>query len=78
MGRPFSVSSSMAAWRLRFEAALAVDLDRLDHDLVAHVADLLDPLDPVVGQLGDVHQAVLAGRISTKAPKLMIRTTLPW
>src|SRR5437870_288705 len=44
------------------EPALAVDLDRLDHDLVADVAHLLNPLDAVAGELGDVNQAVLAGQ----------------
>src|SRR5207248_6691984 len=44
------------------EPALAVDLDRLDHDLVADVADLFHPLHAVVGELGDVHEAVLAGK----------------
>src|SRR5213082_3822584 len=41
------------------QPALAVDLGRLDHDLVAHVRDLLRPLDAVVGELGDVHETVL-------------------
>src|SRR5450759_2152639 len=41
------------------EAALAVDLRRLDHDLVADVSHLFRPLDTVVGQLRDMHQAVL-------------------
>src|SRR5437660_839549 len=41
------------------EPALAVDLDRLDGDLVADVADLLDPLHAVVGELGEVDEAVL-------------------
>src|SRR5438876_895509 len=42
------------------EPALAVDLDRLDHYLVADVADLFHPLDAVVGELGDVDQAILS------------------
>src|SRR6266480_4945520 len=42
------------------EAALAVDLDSFDHDLVADVADLFDALHAVVGELGDVNQAILA------------------
>src|SRR5438309_1889250 len=41
------------------EPTLAVDLDRLDHDLVADVAHLLDALYPMVGELGDVDQSVL-------------------
>src|SRR2546430_1622254 len=41
------------------EPALAVDLDGLDHDLVPDVADLLDALDAVVGELGDVDEPVL-------------------
>src|SRR5205807_6775543 len=36
------------------EAPLAVDLGRLDDDLVADVSNLFDALDAVVGQLGDV------------------------
>src|SRR5882724_3211344 len=36
------------------EPALAVDLDCLDHDLVADVGHFLGPLDTVVGQLRDV------------------------
>src|SRR6266576_4968227 len=43
------------------EPALAVDLDRLHHDLVADVAHLFDALHPMVGELRDVDQAVLAG-----------------
>src|SRR5438105_1672702 len=39
------------------EAALAVDLDRLDHYLVADVAYLFHAFDAVVRELGDVHQA---------------------
>src|SRR5207248_11050356 len=41
------------------EPALAVDLDRLDHDLVAVVEQLLDALYPMVGELRDVDQSVL-------------------
>src|SRR4029077_7764951 len=37
------------------QPALAVDLGRLDHDLVAHVGDLLGPLDAVVCQLRHVY-----------------------
>src|SRR5713101_2406063 len=44
------------------EPALAVDLGRLDHDLVTDVGHLLNSVDPVVGELGDVHQAVLVGK----------------
>src|SRR5438094_2755923 len=44
------------------EAALAVDLDRLDHYLVADVAYLFHAFDAVVRELGDVHQAVLVGQ----------------
>src|SRR5438309_1847218 len=44
----------------QIEPALAVDLDRLDHYLVADVADLFHPLDAVVGELGDVDQAILS------------------
>src|SRR5713226_965021 len=43
------------------EPALAVDLGRLDDDLVTDVGHLLNPLDPMVGELGDVHQAILVG-----------------
>src|SRR5262249_14228763 len=44
------------------EPALAVDLGRLDHDLVADVDDLLHALHAVVGQARDVDQAVLVGQ----------------
>src|SRR5450759_176260 len=44
------------------EAALAVDLGRLDHDLISDVGHFLNPLDPMVGELGDVHEAVLVGQ----------------
>src|SRR5260370_39114352 len=43
------------------ETTLAVDLGRLDDDLVTDVGHLLHPLDPMVGELGDVHQPVLVG-----------------
>src|SRR5713101_3241755 len=43
------------------EPALAVDLGCLDDDLVTDVGYLLDPLDPMVGELGDVHQPILVG-----------------
>src|SRR3981081_1667907 len=35
-----------------------VDADHLDHHLVALFEDVGDGLDPLVGQLGDVNQAV--------------------
>src|SRR5438445_2727856 len=44
----------------QIEPALAVDLDRLDDYIVADVAHLFHPLDAVVGELGDVDQAVLS------------------
>ena len=39
-------------------AAVQVDVDDLDEDLVAHLHDLLGNLHVAVGQLGDVHQAL--------------------
>src|SRR6476646_2114509 len=39
-------------------AAVQVDVDDLDKDLVAHLDDLLRDLHVPVGQLGDVHQAL--------------------
>src|SRR5438445_10426715 len=51
------LDSGLAA---QVEPALAVDLDRLHHDLVADVAHLFHSLDPVVGELGDVDEAVLS------------------
>ena len=41
--------------------ALLVDLGDLDPHHVAHLAGVLHLLDALVGQLGDMHQAVLAG-----------------
>src|SRR3712207_6349822 len=62
------------AGELNLVALLA---DALDHDLlpllefVAHVADA------VLGDLGDVQQASVPGKISTKAPKSTMRETVP-
>jgi hypothetical protein len=58
-------------------AAILVDLDDLDHDLVTDVGDLLNPVDGVVGELRDGARPSFPGRISTKAPEFMMRTTLP-
>ena len=44
--------------RQRDAAALEVDVDDLDEDLVADLHDLLGDLDVALGQLGDVHQAL--------------------
>src|SRR5215472_4911768 len=44
------------------EPPLAIDLDRLHHDLVAEVHDLLNALHAMVGQARDVDQAVLVGK----------------
>src|SRR5260370_27285151 len=43
------------------ETTLAGDLRRLDDDLVTAAGHALHPLDPMVGELGDVHQPVLVG-----------------
>src|SRR5690349_22604259 len=44
--------------RQRDPATLEVDVDDLDHDVGAHLDDLLGQLDVPLGQLGDVHQAL--------------------
>ena len=58
-------------------AALLVDLHELDPHHVAHLAGVLHLLDALVGQLGDMHQTILPGAISTKAPKFIRRVTRP-
>src|SRR5262249_31182613 len=40
------------------DAALVVDQEDLDLDLVAHLDDVIDALDVLVGELGDVAEAV--------------------
>ena len=42
----------------RDAAAVQVDVDDLDEDLVADLGDLLGDLHVALGQLGDVHQAL--------------------
>src|SRR5689334_17480592 len=51
------------------EPALAIDLDRLDHDLVAYVRDLFRPLDSVIRELRDMDQAVLVRKDLDEHPE---------
>src|SRR5699024_7461911 len=44
--------------RQRDPSTLEVDVDDLDHRIVADLDDLLGNLDVTLGQLGDVHQAL--------------------
>jgi hypothetical protein len=44
--------------RQRDPATLQVDVDDLDHDVVADLDDLLGDLDVTLGELGDVHQTL--------------------
>src|SRR5207302_6719706 len=51
------------------EAPALVDLDHLDHDLVADVHDILDLIHPVLGQLADAHQPLLLGQDLDEGPE---------
>src|SRR6202011_6387692 len=44
------------------DAALRVDLDHLDHDLVARLDDVFHPFDAVRGELRDVDESFLTGQ----------------
>ena len=58
-------------------AALLVDADALDHDLLAFAHLVGGVGHAMVGQLADVQQAVQAGRMVTKAPNSTTLATLP-
>ena len=85
----FSAYCSLAAaawWALALEGHLPGGGDgppsfvSLHEPHPGHVADgdhVLDLLDTLLVELGDVHQTVLPGAISTKAPNCIRRTTRP-
>jgi len=57
--------------------AVAFNAENLDQDLITFAKLVLDVLHAMLGDLAHVEQAVVPGKISTKAPNSARRTTLP-
>ena len=55
------------------DPAAIVNVDDFDRNLVAQGANILDFVDPVVGHLGDMHQAFLARHEFDESAKVLDR-----